>query len=64
MNDNQFDENSVCNVVLTVNFQMIIFVAWACFCGALVDKVGVGLDQKLSMPQVGHIVYHMKCGVQ
>ena len=35
--------------------QMIGFVGWACACIAMIGKVEVGLDQKLSMPQVRHL---------
>jgi len=35
-----------------VSFQMFVFVGWICASVAMISKVEVGLDQKLSMPQV------------
>lgn len=35
---------------------MFTFVAWSCFCIAIVTKVKIGLDQKLSMPKDSYVI--------
>lgn len=38
------------------DFQMIVFAAWACSSIAVVDKVEIGLDQELAMPEDSFVV--------
>ena len=39
---------------LLIDFQMLVFVFWFCVSGALIHKIDIGLDQKLSMPDVSY----------
>ena len=50
-----FDSFLIIFISLTAT-QMIVFVGWFCLCVSVVNKVEIGLDQKLAMPQVGHNV--------
>jgi len=35
---------------------MVVFAGWLCLAISVIDKVEIGLDQKLSMPQVNHLL--------
>ena len=41
---------------VVVVFQMVLFVGYLCFSGSQIHKIEIGLDQKLSMPDVSHPV--------
>ena len=44
------------STVVVVVFQMVLFVGYLCFSGSQIHKIEIGLDQKLSMPDVSHPV--------
>ena len=49
----------VLNIIVNWFWQIIIFFAWVCLCVAVMNKVQIGLDQKLSMPEVIYWVLYL-----
>jgi len=39
---------------------MFVFVAWACICLSVINKLDLGLDQTLSMPQDSYVIDYLK----
>jgi Niemann-Pick C1 protein len=39
---------------------MVFFVGWFCSCVALIDKIEIGLDQKISMPHDSYVLKYFE----